>query len=33
MPLHRAVFAILFASLGSPLVAAETPLRLERLER
>ncbi len=33
MPLRRAVFAILFASLGSPLVAAETPLRLERLER
>ncbi|WP_238579858.1 hypothetical protein, partial [Pseudomonas aeruginosa] len=26
MPLRRAVFAILFASLGSPLVAAETPL-------
>ncbi|WP_416354376.1 hypothetical protein, partial [Pseudomonas aeruginosa] len=24
MPLRRAVFAILFASLGSPLVAAET---------
>ena len=32
MPLRRAVFAILFASLGSPLVAA-APLRLERLER
>ena len=28
MPLRRAVFAILFASLGSPLAAAETPLRL-----
>ncbi|EMB6131850.1 hypothetical protein OR594_006574, partial [Pseudomonas aeruginosa] len=33
MPLRRAVFAILFASLGSPLVAAEKPLRLECLER
>ncbi len=33
MPLRRAVSAILFASLASPLAAAETPLRLERLER
>lgn len=30
MPLRRAVSAILFASLASPLAAAETPLRLER---
>ncbi|MGP6219471.1 peptidase S8 and S53 subtilisin kexin sedolisin, partial [Pseudomonas paraeruginosa] len=33
MPLHRAVFAVLLASLAGPAGAAETPLRLERLER